>query len=111
MRFIQDVSNETIHLLQRSHKQSRHHRVRQRAHCILLSVQGYTTNHLADIFHGDRITIYHWFNAWEQRGFPGLYDRKGKGRLPIFNVDQKDQDTAVDHNVSKASEQDSCAHP
>lgn len=91
MRFIQDVSNETIHLLQRIHKQSRHHRVRQRAHCILLSIQGYTTHHLVDIFHVDRITIYHWFNAWEQRGLPGLYDRKGKGRLPLFNADQKDQ--------------------
>ena len=91
MRFIQDVSNETIHLLQRIHKQSRHHRVRQRAHCILLSIQGYTTHHLVDIFHVDRITIYHWFNAWEQRGLPGLYDRKGKGRLPLFNADQKEQ--------------------
>jgi len=91
MRFIQGVSPETIHLLQRIHKHSRHHRVRQRVHCILLSLQGYTTNHLADIFQVDRITIYHWFNAWEQRGLPGLYDRKGPGRPPLFNADQKEQ--------------------
>ena len=91
MRFIQDVSNETIHLLQRIHKQSRHHRVRQRAHCILLSIQGYPTHRLVDIFHVDRITIYHWFNAWEQRGLPGLYDRPGKGRHALFNTDQKEQ--------------------
>ena len=91
MRFIRDLSHETIHLLQRIHKHSHHHRVRQRAHCILLSLQGYTTNHLADIFHVDRITIYHWFNAWEQQRFPGLYDRTGKGRPPLFNADQKEQ--------------------
>jgi transposase len=46
---------------------------------------------LADIFQVDRITIYHWFNAWEQQRFPGLYDRKGQGRPPIFNPEQKDQ--------------------
>jgi transposase len=46
---------------------------------------------LADIFQVDRITIYHWFNAWEQQRFPGLYDRKGQGRPPIFNAEQKDQ--------------------
>jgi len=51
MRFIHDVSNETVHVLQRFHKQSCHHRVRQRAHCILLSFQGDPTNDLADIFH------------------------------------------------------------
>jgi len=91
MRFIQDLSNETVHLLQRFQKQSRHHRVRERAHCILLSFQGYTTNNLANIFHVARITIYHWFNAWEQQGFPGLYDRKGPGRLPLFHPEQKEQ--------------------
>jgi transposase len=91
MRFIQGLSPETIHLLQKVHKHSRHHRVRQRAHCILLSVQGYTTHHLAGIFQVDRITIYHWFNAWEQKRFPGLYDRKGQGRPPIFDSDQSDQ--------------------
>jgi transposase len=91
MRFIQDLSTETVHLLHRVHKQSRHHRVRQRAQCLLLSFQGYTTNQLAAIFHVDRITIYHWFNAWEQKGFPGLYDRKGQGRPPLFTPDQKAQ--------------------
>ena len=91
MRFIQELSPETIHLLQNVHKHSRYHRVRQRAHGLLLSFQGYTTTHLADIFQVDRITIYHWFNAWEQKRFPGLYDRKGPGRPPIFNPDQKDQ--------------------
>jgi transposase len=49
------------------------------------------TNELADIFKVDRITIYNWFNEWESRHFAGLYDRKGKGRHPLFSHDQKEQ--------------------
>ncbi len=43
------------------------------------------------MFHVDRMTIYHWFDAWETRRFPGLYDRKGTGRLPSFTPEQKDE--------------------
>ena len=91
MRCIQGLSAETTQLLQRIYKHSEHHRVRQRAHCVLLSFQGYTPKELAHIFHVDRITIYHWFDAWETRRFPGLYDRKGQGRLPSFTPEQKDE--------------------
>ncbi len=91
MRFIQSLSDETTHFLQSIYKYSMHHRVRQRAHCILLSFQGYTTKELAHIFHVDRITIYHWFDAWDMRRFPGLYDRKVPGRPPSFTQEQKEQ--------------------
>lgn len=88
MRFIQDVSPETLHLLQRIYQQSRHHRVRQRAHCILLSFAGQTITHLQTIFRVDRLTIYHWLNAWEARGLCGLYDKPGRGRHPKLNAEQ-----------------------
>lgn len=71
MRFIQGLRHETIKLLQKIYKESKHHQVRQRAQCILLSYQGYMTNELAHIFQVDRITIYNWFNAWESRQFAG----------------------------------------
>ena len=32
------------------------------------------------IFAVERLTIYHWFNAWESRRFAGLYDHAGRGR-------------------------------
>ncbi len=64
--------------------------MRQRAQCVLLSFQGYTTKELAHIFHVDRITIYNWFDAWDMRHFPGLYDRKGQGRPPSFTQEQKE---------------------
>ena len=90
MRFIHGLSSETTQLLQRIYTHSEHHRVRQRAHGVLLSFQGYTPKELAHIFHVDRITIYHWFTAWETRRFPGFYDRKGQGRPPSFTLEQKD---------------------
>ena len=91
MRFIRDLSYETTNLLQKVYQKSQYHRVRQRAQCILLSYQGHTTNELTHIFNVDRITIYNWFNAWASLRFPGLYDRKEKGRPPSFNEDQKEQ--------------------
>src|SRR5213594_743054 len=91
MRFIQDMSQETRSMLQRIYKQSAHYRVRQRAHCMLLSMQGYTTTQLQQIFQVDRITIYHWFDAWEAHCLCGLYDKKGRGRHPKLTQAQKEQ--------------------
>jgi transposase len=90
MRFIEDVSQETISILQRIYKHSKHHRVRQRAHCILLSYQGHTTTELMKIFHVDRITIYHWFDAWEARHLAGLYDKAKQGRPQKCTPEQKE---------------------
>ena len=71
MRFVEEVSQETISMLQRIYKQSTHHRVRQRAHGILLRLQHVTTTELLRIFRVDRIPIYHWFDAWEARRLAG----------------------------------------
>ena len=91
MRFIEDLSQETQSILQRIYKYSQHYRVRQRAHCILLSSKGSTTTQLQEIFHVDRITIYHWLNAWESRRLCGLYERKGRGRPPKLTTEHKEQ--------------------
>jgi transposase len=91
MRFVQGLSNETTKLLQRVYKESQHHQVRQRAQCILLSYQGYTTKALSHMFKVNRITIYNWLNSWDSLHFPGLYAKKGRGRRPILNSDQKEQ--------------------
>src|SRR5215470_5562649 len=91
MRFIENVSQETISMLQRIYKYSKHHCVRQRAHCLLLSFQRHTTTELMDIFQVDRITIYHWFDAWESRHLAGLYDKAKPGRPPKCTPAQKGQ--------------------
>src|SRR5215831_4034680 len=91
MRFVENVSQETISMLQRIYKQSKHHRVRQRAHCLLLSLQGLTTTDLVKIFQVDRITIYHWFDAWEAQRLAGLYDKAKQGRPQKCTPEQKEQ--------------------
>jgi transposase len=90
MRFVEDISQETISILQRIYKQSKHHRVRQRAHCILLSFHGSNTTQLMKIFQVDRITIYHWFDAWEACHLVGLYDKAKKGRPQKCTPEQKE---------------------
>ena len=91
MRFIQDLSPETSRLLERIYRQSRHHQVRQRAHCIVLSFQGFTLAQLMSIFRVSRKTLYNWVSAWETKKFGGLYDQPGRGRKPTFTAKQKEQ--------------------
>lgn len=86
VRFVQNISHETQQMLQRIYKESKHHRVRQRAHCVLLSSQGMTINALLHIFDVERLTIYHWFNAWDTDHLAGLYDHKGRGRPPKLTI-------------------------
>ena len=88
MRFVKDLCWLQIRLLNRIHRESKRHHVRQRAHCILLSYQGYQVNELSRIFGREERTIYTWLNQWERRHFAGLYDRKGRGRKPKLNTEQ-----------------------
>ena len=90
MRFVADVSQETISMLQTIYKYSKHHRVRQRAHCLLLSLQGLTTTELVKVFQVDRITIYHWFDAWETQRLVGLYDKAKQGCPQKYTPEQKE---------------------
>src|SRR5215510_11940219 len=91
MRFMRDLSPETQRLLRRCYKESQHHRVRQRAHCLLLSFGGKTTTELMQIFAVERLTIYHWFDAWEKRRFAGLYDHAKCGRPPKLTEAEQEQ--------------------
>ena len=43
------------------------------------------------IFQVIQVTLYNWFDAWDQDKFAGLYDRKGKDRNPTFSDSQQDQ--------------------
>ncbi|MEO1445152.1 MAG: IS630 family transposase [Cyanobacteria bacterium J06635_11] len=85
------VSRETQGLLQRMYRQSRHHQVRQRAHCVWLYSQGMDISQLLTVFPVEQKTIYNWLNAWQQRGCAGLYNRPGRGGKPKLNDEQKAQ--------------------
>ncbi len=91
MRFIRGLSKETIKMLERIYKESKHHQVRQRAQCIKLSYEGYTIKDLIKIFNVSRLTITNWLDDWETLGLVGLYDKKGRGRKPKLSDEQKKQ--------------------
>lgn len=88
MRRIRDLNYNSIKMLERVHRQSRHHQVRERAKCILLSYQGKTIAELLEIFNVTRKTVYNWFTAWEDRKLLGLYNNPGRGRKPKLNEEQ-----------------------
>jgi transposase len=43
------------------------------------------------IFSVERLTIYHWFDAWEHRRFTGLYDHAKCGRPPKLTEAEQEQ--------------------
>ncbi|MBC6473103.1 MAG: helix-turn-helix domain-containing protein, partial [Hormoscilla sp. GM102CHS1] len=45
----------------------------------MLSHEGYQTTELMKIFKVTLVTIYNWFDAWEEFQLVGLYDLKGRG--------------------------------
>ena len=57
----------------------------------MLKHQGLSTTELMTVLQVSRKTIYQWLDAWDNRGFPGLYRRPGQGRKPTFSVEQKSQ--------------------
>ena len=91
MRFVAPLGYDTKKVLRRLHKESKRPRVRDRAHCLLLSEQGYTIPTLCTIFDVTQVTIYNWFNNWEVRGLAGLYDKPGRGRKKKLTVEQQAQ--------------------
>ena len=92
MRFI-SLSEERVNMLTGIYKYSRYHRVRQRAHCILLSNDGRTISGLTEIFGADRTKVYNISDAWESESLTGLYDKKGKGRKPKLTPEMKENIT------------------
>jgi len=91
MRYIQGLSPETRKLLTRIYLTSKYTQVRQRAHCLLLSFEGYPMKDITKILGVSRKTIHNWVLAWEERSIVGLYDKKGRGRKPTFSSSQKGQ--------------------
>ena len=89
MIFIREINPLSSKLLGRLYRQSRHHQVRQRAHCLILASQGVKTEELMNIFKVSYKTIYNWFNRWELEGIVGLYNKPGRGCKPTFNSQQK----------------------
>lgn len=89
MIFLREINPVSAKLLERIYRSSKHHQVRQRAQCLILTSQGVKVEELMKIFQVSYKTVYNWFERWESEGMVGLYNQKGQGRKPTFNWQQK----------------------
>ena len=81
-RFVSALSEEEHRRLDGLHRTGRSHRVRQRAHAVLLSAQGYTLDQAADILRVDRDAVSRTLARWEEGGVAALEEGMRPGRPP-----------------------------
>lgn len=85
MRFVKLTGAELI-TLQEGHKNGSQFQFRNRCFCLILSNQGKSVSQLTEFFEVSRITIYAWFDAWENQGICGLMNKPGQGRKSILSL-------------------------
>jgi transposase len=90
MKFVKPLSPDDITQLKALSKTSTTFRMRQRAHAMLLSAQGYKIDLLADIFDVERDTMRPWMNNWEGSGIVGLSAHATPGRPPKMSAQEEE---------------------
>ena len=81
MRFIK-LSDAQLAELTNGHRNGKTFEFRNRCHCLILSHQGYSIPQLVEMFEVNRVTIYRWFELWEEGGIDALHKKPGQGRRP-----------------------------
>lgn len=90
MRYVNGLLEPEITTLNEMYRNAPVHRLRQRAHIILMSNKKLTINEIALVTELDRDTITATIVAWETIGIIGLYDGKRSGRPSIYTEEEKD---------------------
>ncbi len=99
-RYIQLTDTEIL-TLEEGHKNGKSYQFRNRCQCLLLSHQGCDTNQLSTIFNVGLVTIYNWFNAWEQSGICGIMNSPGQGRKPKLSTENTEHVEAIEKLVEE----------
>lgn len=81
-KYVNPLDGEEIEQLKKMMNTSDSVRARVRAHCVLLSSEGYGVDEIARIYHADRDSVSSWIDKWEQSGVEGLYDKPRSGKPP-----------------------------
>lgn len=81
-RFVAALSEKERLGLARLHRRGRSHRVRQRAHTVLLSAKGYTLDEIADALEIDRDAASRTLGRWQRGGLKALEEAPRPGRMP-----------------------------
>jgi len=100
MRFVK-LSEAELVTLQEGHKNGSQFQFRNRCQCLVFSHQGRTVSELAQVFEVNPITIYGWFDRWEESGIVGLMNRPGRGRKPILSLQNPTHIESVKTAVKK----------
>ena len=90
MRYVRPLTEKQRELLESTMKNDASHRVRVRAHGLLLSSQGITIKAIAKIYHVDRDTVSTWIKKWEKQGDKSLHDQPRSGRPTTLNAVEKE---------------------
>ncbi|WP_442922006.1 helix-turn-helix domain-containing protein [Microcoleus sp. S1D4] len=90
----------------RLHRQSRHHQVGQRSHCLILASQGVKKVELMNIFRISYKTLYNWFNRWESEGMIELYNKPGRGSSRFCKYPNKCKIVKINKSVKKSREKE-----
>lgn len=82
LRFVGALSEEEQRQLEGLWRLGRSHRVRERAHAVLLSAKGYTLDQVADVLEVDRDAVARTLDRWQAGGVAALEEGHRPGRRP-----------------------------
>lgn len=82
MRFVAPLTADQQRELEKLYHGDRRHRVRQRAHAVLLSAWGYGLDQIAGVLRVDRDAVSRWLARWGRGGAAALADAPKSGRPP-----------------------------
>lgn len=88
-KFVGALSTEDQNWLVKTWMEHGTHRVRCRAHAVLLSSQGLSARAIAEIFVIDEDTARGWIDRWLCNGRTGLEDKARPGGPPILTGEEK----------------------
>ena len=84
-KFVSKLSDEDVIKLKEVFTQHLKHRVRVRAHSLLLSNEGYKIQEIAKLYKVHINTVSEWINSWDSCGLSMLFEAQGRGRKPIYS--------------------------
>lgn len=90
MKYVTPLTEQDITTLNQTYQAHNNHRVRQRAHAILLSHRGYKIPDISLLLESHRDRVSTWIDRWHQMGITGLYDQPRSGRPMIYTTEEVD---------------------
>src|SRR4029453_13646256 len=94
MKFVAPLSDPEIQTLTDMHRLHPSRRARMRAHSVLLSHQGFSLRHIADISQVSRYAVSAWLERWDNAGLGGLYNPPPAGPPPAPPLPREEQHKA-----------------